>query len=234
MNVQQITKVLEPITDKSTKPKRSLNKVAFRNGYGYACDGRIAMRIRLDDPNEEIPEEDGGCYPFLAIEDLMIELDKQDKWYMLDAEALKDVTDEFVKIVRAESIDRREALNSRYVECVCPHCDKTVWFDTDDKIIVEYRAEEEPVDPKRIYYTGAMRLGDENIVVGFGYIRAAINVIGAEAQFALGDELSDGNRVLFFRSCDGSIVGVMMPTRVLDNGMYGPNWVIECREVKND
>lgn len=234
MNVQQITKVLEPITDKSLKPKRSLTKVAFRNGHGYACDGRIAMRIRLDDPNKEIPEEDGGCYPFLVIDDLMLEVDKQDKWYMLDAEALKDVTGKFAEVVRNEDINRREMFDSRYVECECPHCGETVWFDTDDETIVEERVKDEPVDPKLVYYPGLLKLGDEKVVVGFGYIQAITVVIGRDAQFALGDEREDGNRILLFRSYDGSIAGALMPIRVEQGALvHTVNWEIKCREVTN-
>lgn len=230
MNVQQITEVLKPITYKSTKPIKSLNKVAFRNGHGYACDGRIAMRIRLDDPSEEIPEEDGGCYPFMNIDDLMLEVDKQGKWYMLDAEALKDVANKFAKIVRDANIDRR----SRYVECECPHCGKTVWFDTNNETIVEERVEDEPIDPKRISYPGLLRLGDEEIVVGCGYIQAITFVIGRDAQFAIGDKREDGNRKLLFRSYDGSITGVLMPILVAPGALvYTVNWEIKCREVTN-
>lgn len=234
MNVQQITEVLEPVTDRSLKPERSLTKVAFRDGHGYACDGRIAMRIRLDDPNEEIPEEDGGCYPFKNIDDLMLEVDEQGKWFMLDAEALKDVTDKFAEIVRNENINRRKILNSTYIECECPHCGETIWFDTEDETIVEERVEGGPVDPKRIYYPGLLRLGDEEVVVGFGYIKAITYVIGRDAQFAIGDEREDGNRLLLFRSYDGSIVGVLMPISVKPGTLvYTVNWKIKCREVEN-
>ena len=233
MNVQEITEVLEPITDRSSKPKRSLKKVAFRNGHGYACDGRIAMRIMLDDPNEEIPEEDDGCYPFLAIEDLMVEVDKQDKWYTLDAEALKDVTDRFDRFVRDRKFLSDSLYDSRYAEHLCPHCGKTVWYDSITESIVAERIDN-TFDPKCEHFPGNMEIGDANAVVGFGYLRAAINVIGVEAQFALGDEREDGSRILFFRSCDGSIVGVFALIRVLDKDTYEPNWEIKCREVTND
>lgn len=231
MNVQQITEVLKPITYKSTKPIKSLNKVAFRNGHGYACDGRIAMRIRLDDPSEEIPEEDGGRYQFEAIDGFLSEIETRRKWFMLDAEALKDVANKFAEIVRDENIDRR----SRYVECECPHCYKTVWFDTVDETIVEERVEEEPVDPKRISYPGLLKLGDDDIVVGCGYIQAITYVIGRDAQFALGDERDDGNRTILFRSYDGSIVGVLMPILVAPGTLvHTVNWEIKCMEVTND
>ena len=230
MNVQEITKVLEPITDKSLNPKRSLNKVAFRNGYGYACDGRIAMRIRLDDPNEDIPEENGGCYRFDDIDGFLSEVETQSKWFMLDAEALKDVTDRFVKIVKDENIERR----IRYIECECPHCYKTVWFDTNNETIAEERVEDEPIDPKRISYPGLLKLGDEDIVVGVGYIQAITVVIGRDAQFAIGDKREDGNRKLLFRSYDGSITGVLMPILVVPGALvYTVNWEIKCREVTN-
>lgn len=233
MNVKQITEVLEPITDKSKSPKRALNKVAFRNGHGYACDGRIAVRIRLDDPNEEIPEEDGGCFPFDDIDGFLSEVETRSKWYTLDAEAVKAITDRFAKLVADEVSIHRMVFNSSFAECVCPHCGKTVWYDTIDDTIVKERVDGDPVDPKSVYFPGRIELGDANSDVGFGYIRAIIHVIGIDAQLALGDECEDGNRKLFFRSYDGSIVGVLMPVLVIDNRIYTPNWEIKCREVEN-
>lgn len=234
MNVQQIKKVLEPITWKSKSAKCALDKVAFRNGHGYACDGRIAVRIRLDDPNEETPEEDVGLYKFDDIDGFLSEVETRSKWYMLDAEAVKAITDRFAKVVADEVDIHRMVSDSSFVECVCPHCGETVWYDSvDDKIVAEM-VDDDPVDPKQVPFPGSMELGDDNAIVGFGYLRAIIHVIGGDAQFALGDEREGGGLILFFRSYDGSIVGALMPVRVMDKCIYTPNWEIKCREVGND
>lgn len=231
MNVQQVKKALEPFTLMVNAPT-TIGKVAFRNGVGYATDGRIAVKVRIDDPDEEIPEEDGGCFPFAKVDDLVAEAEVLGKWYRPDLAAINVIDKRFANMVHAEMIAHDQYLRERHIESVCPCCRETVWIDTENESVVKVRKEEVPFSPKNVLLPMRMSFAADggSCDVGFWYVQTVLRSFG-DAIFTMDDGRHDGVHLLMFRSRDCSAVGALMPLTTCIG--YEPEAYVRCREVEN-
>ena len=202
MNVQQVKKALEPFTLMVNAPT-TIGRVAFRNGFGYATDGRIAVKVRIDDPDEEIPEEDGGCFPFTKVDDLVADAEVLDKWYRPDSTSIEVIDKMFAKKVHAETVAHDKYLRERYIESVCPCCGNTVWYDTENESVVAVRKDDAPFSPKNILLPMRMSFAadDGSCDVGFYYVQTVLRSF-EDALFAMDDWRHDGVHLLMFRSRD--------------------------------
>jgi hypothetical protein len=142
------------------------------------------------------------------------------------------VGEKFIDALRAYEVEQRSNIRERYKHASCPCCGADVYWDDEMDTLVEFE-DVESVDshPGNVDFPVGLNLQDGmSLIVGFGYLYLIRKALGEDVLFS--KEIVKGGYVsrLLFKTKDGSVKGVLMPLRTLDDG-FEPGHKIDTRSI---
>jgi hypothetical protein len=201
---------------------KTLSKVAVKNGFAYASDGRLGVKVRVDGQCEDdVPES----WPVKSLGDIIEgSFNPDPKWFRIGGDHLQEMVKKLVgkrnDLLRENERDMRD----RYKEVICPECGSYLYYDKNEEKLVDEKEELDGVQFHEVKMETLLVFGEggSRIPVGFGYVYEIMSRIeSACGGILFAKQETDGKngdiRKLLFKSEDGSVTGVLMPLRSLDD-----------------
>lgn len=207
------------------KDRKALVKVCVDDGFAYATDGRIVFCAKLDEPAEREVTEN---FPLNGVKGYIEQVNSEsvDKWY--EVKDLKQFEDAFVAEYLSQRSRELQDMRGRYKEVRCPDCGRYVYWDTYNDELVSDMEEGDPFEPRNVDYaikmtfTGAHGNDDAVLLINYGYLYTVTKELGYD--ILVSPQNKKENPVLFIKTKDGDIKGVMMPLR-----WYGSASTVESK-----
>ncbi len=220
MKLEEAKKLVCLFADRDTA--RILSRVAVKNGFAYASDGRLGIKVKLDGPcEEEVPES----WPAKALDDIIEgSFNPETKWFRIGGDHLQEMVKKLIGKRKDLVIDNERDMRDRYKEVVCPDCGSYVYYDKNEEKLVDEKDELDDVQFHEVKMETRLVFGEggSRIPVGFGYVYEILSRIEGTCGCVLfAKQDTDGKKgeisKLLFKSEDGSVRGVLMPLRSLDD-----------------
>lgn len=196
--------------------ERPISTVVVKNGVGYATDGRILVSEKLDEAHEDVlSREDKKTLPV----DSMIKFSKYpdgaNKWFVISSDT-KKFEDDLAEKFRAERQLNEQNYREHYKLVTCPSCGEDVWFDTWEDKLVEEPEQKDVVTLQSISLSSCVMFGEDKVNINLSYLFLILKLYdNVELSYGYAD--ANGCNLLFFRTADGKMKGVLMPLHVSGN-----------------
>lgn len=221
MKLEEAKKLVRMFADRNTA--RTLSKVAVKNGFAYASDGRVGVKVKVDGQCEDdVPES----WPVKALDGIIEgSFDPDPKWFRIEGyhfqEMVKNLVEKRNDLVSENERDMRD----RYKDVICPECGEHLYYDENEEKLVDEKEELDDVLFHDVKMGTVLVFGKEEsrIPVGFGYVYEVMSKIEGAcggvlfAKEDVSGKKGDVSSKLLFKSEDGSVRGVLMPLRSLDD-----------------
>ena len=188
----------------------SIKNIAILDGFAYATDGRIAIKIKLGDlRRNEVPNN----YPIDKLKSILLEADECNASGVITEEDFKPIDDVFMQYARGERNQHNRDYLERYKAMVCPCCGGTIYFDNEKDKLVEEMEPQDKFDIRDVSKSIELDFGDEKVYVGMSYLHMIIAVFNNDynLRFAPCKVNDEKRKLLCFKSTDGDLTGVLMP-----------------------
>lgn len=200
----------------ASRDGRSIKNLAIHDGFVYATDGRIAIRMKLDElRRNEVPDN----YPFDKLKSIIDDADKCDVSGVITEEDFNPIDDGFMREARGERNRQNRDYLDRYVSLVCPCCGDIVYLDHDYDKLVEEMEPQDKFDIRDVSKSITLDFGDEKVYVGMSYLHMIIAAFSKDynLRFAPCKVNAENRKLLCFKSTDGDLVGCLMPVYCIIN-----------------
>lgn len=209
--------------------ERSISTVVVKDGIGYATDGRILVAEKLDGEHEDVlSREDKKILPV----DSMIKFSKYPdgakKWFVISSDT-KKLENELSETLRAERLRNDRDYQDHYKLVTCPICGGDVWFDTWEDKLVEEPEPKDVVTLRNVSMSSCIVFGEEKVNVNFAYMFLVMKSYD-NVELSYGYAEANNCNLLFFRTADGKMKGVLMPLHVPDNESVSDR-LIQTKEI---
>lgn len=189
---------------------RSIKNLAILDGFVYATDWRIAIKMKLNDLHQnEVP----SSYPIIKLKSILLEADECNATGVITDEDFKPIDDGFMQYARGERNQHNRDYLERYKAMVCPCCGDTVYLDNEKDKLVEKMEPQDKFDIRDVSKSIALDFGDEKVYVGMSYLHMIIDAFNKDYNLRFAPCKVSGNnrKLLCFKSTDGDLTGVLMP-----------------------
>ena len=189
---------------------RSIKNIAILDGFAYATDGRIAIKMKLGDlRRNEVPNN----YPIDKLKSILNDADECNATNVIADEDFKPIDDGFMQYARGERNQHNRDYLERYKAMVCPCCGGTVYFDNEKDKLLEEMEPQDKFDIRDVRKSIELDFGDEKVYVGMSYLHMIIAVFNNDynLRFAPCKVNDEKRKLLCFKSTDGDLTGVLMP-----------------------
>ena len=189
---------------------RSIKNIAILDGFAYATDVRIAIKMKLNElRRNEVPDN----YPIVKLKSILLEADECNASGVITEEDFKPIDDVFMQYARGERNQHNRDYLERYKAMVCPCCGGTVYFDNEKDKLVEEMEPQDKFDIRDVSKSIELDFGDEKVYVGMSYLHMIIAVFNNDynLRFAPCKVNDEKRKLLCFKSTDGDLTGVLMP-----------------------
>ena len=220
MKLEEAKKLVCMFADRDTA--RALSKVVVKDGFAYASDGRLGVKVKVDGQCEDdVPEN----WPVKPLGDIIEGAFNPDpKWFRIEGDHLREMVNKLV-VKRNDLVkDNERDMRDRYKEVVCPECGRCLYYDKNEEKLVGEKDELDDVQFHEVRMETALVFGEggSRLPVGFGYVYEILSRIEGSCggvMFAKEDMAGKKRDIckLLFRSGDGSVMGVLMPLRSFDD-----------------
>lgn len=205
--------------------REPLKEVVYFGDYGYATDGRIALKVHTMSSEDTAPSHlPGKIDEFMAA----FALQKPMPPKFASRVLCKDLREKFDEKV-AECVKDSRADLEDITRSPCPHCGKDILIDSDGEIVSEERykeMEEEATDAvarRNVHVPVAFLVQPSaagqppvRIIVNYRYARLLVYAVGKDGEYRYGHLKGSGDAV-WGRSKDGDRECVLMQMRKDDN-----------------
>ena len=229
MNIETAKAALGNICRKH-KGYEALHKVAIKDGFAYATDGRIAMRVRVqtidgdcDASHDSVPED----YPIDSLDTYMKNLPSHGwRRIAVDGDNWRRLTTKLENTVKRKRNEAERERHDRYVMERCPCCGEYVYYDKEEERLVEEQdiEEAENIDWRDVDIPVEVDLGNETVFVNFGFLWEAKQILGGI------EVCKGGDRMIGIRLGDG--IGVIATLRAEEIDGDGANGIF-CLETED-
>lgn len=189
---------------------RSIKNLAILDGFVYATDGSIAIKMKLNDLHQnEVP----SSYPIIKLKSILLEADECNATGVITDEDFKPIDDGFMQYARGERNQHNRDYLERYKAMVCPCCGDTVYLDNEKDKLVEKMEPQDKFDIRDVSKSIALDFSDEKVYVGMSYLHMIIDAFNKDYNLRFAPCKVSGNnrKLLCFKSTDGDLTGVLMP-----------------------
>lgn len=197
---------------------RSIRNIAILDGFAYATDGCIAIKIKL---GEQHPNEVPNNYPIYKLKSVLDDADQYDASGVITDKDFKPIDDGFMQYARGECIQHSRDYFERYTLMVCPCCGVTVYLDHEKNELVEEMEPQDKFDIRDVRKSIALDFGDEKVCVNMSYLHMIIAAFNKDysLRFAPCKVNCENRKLLCFKSTDGDLTGVLMPMYCIDGAL---------------
>lgn len=227
MKLEEAKKLVCMFADRDAA--RTLSKVAVKDGFAYASDGKLGVKVKVDSQCEDdVPEN----WPVKPLGDIIEgSFNPAPKWFRIGGYHLQEMVKKLVEkrddLVRDNERDMRD----RYEEVICPECGSCLYYDKNEEKLVDKKEELDDVLFHEVNMETVLVFGEggSRIPVCFGYVYEIISRIEGVCGgvlFAKEDMSGEKNDIckLLFKSEDGNVHGVLMPRRTFDDEEFDKGW----------
>ena len=196
----------------------STKEVAIAGGYAYATDGRVAVKVKIDEGQpDDLPKD----FPLKSLTDIVEDAkSKANLRYKLSrdriASYIEDYKADFKKWMQKEQRDRRQ-WRLDLEEATCPCCGASLYIDG-DRLLTEDELDEEEeeysIKPEWHEWPVLLRLGRAEGDMAHFQFRFIKDLLDLSPEWKVGgvDRNEDGTiKMLYGESADGEKQFVMMP-----------------------
>lgn len=188
----------------------SIKNIAILDGFIYATDGRIAIKMKLGDlRRNEVPNN----YPIDKLKSILNDADECNATGVIADEDFKSIDDGFMQYARGERCQHNRDYLERYKEMVCPRCGNIIYLDNEKDELVEEIEPQDKFDIRDVSKSIELDFYDEKVYVGMSYLHMIIAAFNKDynLRFALCKVNDENRKLLCFKSTDGDLTGVLMP-----------------------
>lgn len=195
---------------------RSIKNIAILDGFAYATDGRIAIKMKL---GEQHPNEVPNNYPIDKLKSILNDADECDASGVITCENFKLIDNNFMQYARDERSRHNRDYFGRYTAMVCPSCGDTVYFDSEKNKLVEETEPQDKFDIRDVSKSITLDFDDEYVYVGMSYLHMIMSAFTKDYNLRFAPcKVNDENRkLLCFKSTDGDLTGILMPLHHFNN-----------------
>ena len=195
---------------------RSIKNLAILDGFVYATDGRIAIKMKLGDlRRNEVPNN----YPINKLKSILNDADECNATNVIVDEDFKPIDDGFMQYARGERNRNNRDYLERYTSMVCPCCGEIVYLDHEKDMLVREMEQQDKYDIREVGKSIELDFGDEKVYVGMSYLHMIIAAFNKDynLRFAPCKVNDEKRNLLCFKSTDGDLTGVLMPMYCIIN-----------------
>ena len=195
---------------------RSIKNLAILDGFVYATDGSIAIKMKLGDlRRNEVPNN----YPINKLKSILNDADECNATNVIVDEDFKPIDDGFMQYARGERNQHNRDYPERYTSMVCPCCGEIVYLDHEKDMLVREMEPKDKFDIRDVSKSIELDFGDEKVYVGMSYLHMIIAAFNKDynLRFAPCKVNDEKRKLLCFKSIDGDLTGVLMPMYCISN-----------------
>lgn len=155
--------------------RHSIKYIAILDGCAYVTDGRIAIKMKLD---EQHPNEVPESYPIANMESIIDDAEKCNSSGVISDSDFKKIDDDFMQYARSERSQYSRNYLERYTEMACPCCGDTVYFDCETNKLVEEMEPQDRFDIRDVSSSITLDFDERKIYVGMSYLHMIFEAFG--------------------------------------------------------
>lgn len=214
--------------------RKTLSKVCVKAGCAYASDGRIAVRWQFAKP-EDVEDDVPDGFPLEIMTRIFAKSWSDESWHRIEMPYYREAEKTFLEEFRKARAEIERVDRDRYKKVVCPCCNEDLYWDTFyEKLVKEDEMEvASPMKPIDHQFPVVLVFGEgfeKKMLVDFGYLLTIFMALGDDILFGMQHVKNVDTPNLLFRSKDGSIEGVLMPLRVVDDSdLKGKHEIVMVR-----
>jgi len=197
---------------------RSISAVMIKDGMGYATDGRLLVRERLDEKCDDIvTRDDGLCLPVDEMVNLAKHPDAATKWYRFPKTEFEAFSTEVEEAYKAKIAENNSFYRDRYKCATCPSCGEYMWWDDYEDWLVSEKEPPEKTTLPDVQLPVRFKFSEKDEAdVNFAYIYM-VHMAYGDVLFSISRPDNYSRGLLLMKALDGKMQSVLMPLRVYDS-----------------
>lgn len=203
MNDIQIIEAFKRFT--SREEWRTYHEVAIFDGVVYATDGRIVLAGKL---KASFPDSVPDKFPLEVLNEIVEVANTVPRFWALNQHDFTLCDGEFIERLDKQRLDDIREHRARYTEFSCPCCGDTLYWDNIEEEVVRAKSDLKATESRDVEISTRVHFPEKrSAIVNLCYLHMLLqNLNGIGIVFGLGKD----DKILYFRSADGSVYGALM------------------------